>query len=339
MATYTLGDLARAIGARLEGDPAIEVSGIAALEEAGPRDISFLANSRYRDAAARSSAAAIVAGADDRIDGRNLLRSDNPYLAFAHAVELLAPVEGPAAGVHPMASVDPSVRVPDDAAIGAHATIEEGVEIGNGVVIGAGTVVERGVTIGQGTRIFPRVTIHRGTRIGSRCVVQSGSVLGSDGFGYATDAKGRHHPVPQRGGLVLGDEVDIGANVTIDRGSSGDTEIGQGTKIDNLVHVAHNVRIGRNAIIVAQVGIAGSTRIGDYAVIGGQAGLAGHITIGDGARIAGQAGVFGDIPAGSEVSGYPARPHRQQLKVQAFLARLPELFERVKALEAKLRDR
>jgi UDP-3-O-[3-hydroxymyristoyl] glucosamine N-acyltransferase len=339
MATYTLGDLARAIGARLEGDPAIEVTGFAGLDDAGPHDLSFLANFRYRDAAARSSAAAIVAGSDEQLDGRNLLRSDNPYLAFAQAVELLAPVERPAAGVHRTANVDPSVQVPDDASVGPHAIIEEGVEIGPGVVIGAGTVVERGVTIGEGTRIFPRVTIHRGTRIGRRCVVQSGSVLGSDGFGYATDSHGRHHPVPQRGGLVLGDEVDVGANVTIDRGSSGDTEIGSGTKIDNLAHVAHNVRIGRNAIIIAQVGIAGSTRIGDYAVIGGQAGLAGHITIGDGARIAGQSGVFNDVPAGSEVSGYFARPHRVQLRIQAFMARLPELFERVKALEAKLRDR
>jgi UDP-3-O-[3-hydroxymyristoyl] glucosamine N-acyltransferase len=339
MVAYTLGDLARVIGAQLEGDPSIVVDGVAGLEEAGPRDLSFLANPKYREAALKSSAGALVAGSGDQIDGRPLLRSDNPYLAFARAVEVLSPGEALPAGVHPTAVVDPSAKIPSDAGVGAHAVIEAEVELGAGVLIGAGSVIERGVTIGEGTHIFPRVTIHRGTRIGRRCVVQSGSVLGSEGFGYATEATGRHHPVPQRGGLEIADEVDIGANVTIDRGSIGDTVIGAGTKIDNLVHVAHNVRIGRNAIIVAQVGIAGSTRIGDFVVFGGQSGAVGHITIGDRARVGARAGVIGDIPAATEVSGYPARPHRQEMKMQALLRRLPELFERMKALEEKLRNR
>lgn len=338
MPTYTLGELARAIGARLEGDPDLEVTGIAGLEEAGEGDLSFLTNPRYRDAASRSEAAAIVVGSEETLDGRNVLRCDNPYLAFARAIELLAPSELQARGVHPSALVHPSVTVPTDASVGALAVVEEGVEIGAGVVIGAGSVVERGVMLGENTRVFPRVTLHRGTRIGRRCIVQSGSVVGSDGFGYATDEEGRHHAVPQRGSVAIGDDVEIGANVTIDRGTIGDTEIGAGTKIDNLVHVAHNVRIGRDAIIVAQVGIAGSTKIGDCVVIGGQAGLAGHITIGDRVRIGGQGGVIGDLPPGTEVSGYPARPHRQQLRIQALTARLPELIERIKALEARLDD-
>jgi UDP-3-O-[3-hydroxymyristoyl] glucosamine N-acyltransferase len=339
MTAITLGELARAIDAVLDGDPAIEVTGVAGLDEAGPGDLSFLTNPRYRDAATRSSAGAIVVGSDDRIDSRNVLRCKNPYLSFAKAVELLTPMERPAAGVDPSAIVHPSVKVPDDVSIGPCAIVEEEVTLSDGVTIGAGTLVEREVSIGEGTRIFPHVTIHRGTRIGRSCVVQSGTVLGSEGFGYATDDVGRHHPVPQRGGLLIGDEVDIGANVTIDRGSIGDTVIGAGTKIDNLVHVAHNVRIGRNAVIVAQVGIAGSTRIGDFVVIGGQAGIGGHITIGDGSRVGGQAGVLNDIPPATEVSGYLAGPHHQQLRIQALVRRLPELFERLKALEERLRDR
>jgi UDP-3-O-[3-hydroxymyristoyl] glucosamine N-acyltransferase len=210
------------------------------------------------------------------------------------------------------------------------------VELGEEVVIGAGSHLEDGVRVGTRTRLFPRVTVHRGTTIGERCVVQSGCVLGSDGFGYATDVEGAHHRVPQRGGLTIGNEVDLGANVTIDRGSAGDTVIGDGCKIDNLVHIAHNVRIGRNTMIVAQVGIAGSTVIGDRVILGGQAGIIGHARIGDRARIGGQAGVIGDVPAGMEVSGYPARAHHDQMRAHALFARLPELFQRLKRLEDRL---
>jgi UDP-3-O-[3-hydroxymyristoyl] glucosamine N-acyltransferase len=338
MPTYTLGDLAQAIDARLDGDPRVQVKGVAGLDLAGPTDLSFLANPRYRASAIRSSAGGIVAGSDEMLDGHNILRSDNPYLAFARAIDLLVPDERPGPGVHASAVVDPGGFIADDATIGPLAIVEYGAQIGPRAVIGAGSIIEQGVVIGEGTRLFPRVTVHRGTHLGCGCVVQSGTVLGADGFGYATDTTGRHHAVPQRGGLVIGDGVEIGANVTIDRGALGDTVIGEGTKIDNLVHVAHNVQIGRDSIIVAQVGIAGSTRIGDHAVIGGQAGIGGHAKIGDGVRIGGQAGVFGDLPAGAEVSGYPARPHKQQLRLHALTARLPELFERIRALESKLQD-
>jgi UDP-3-O-[3-hydroxymyristoyl] glucosamine N-acyltransferase len=338
MPTYTLGELAAAIDAHLEGDPLVEVSGVAGLETAGPSDLSFLANPRYRATAVRSSAGGIVARTDEILDGHNILRSDNPYLAFARAMVLLVPDDEPRPSVHPSAVVAPGAVIAEDATIGPLAVVEEGARIGPRVVIGAGSIVERDVVIGEGTRLYPRVTVQRGTHLGRSCIVQSGSVLGSDGFGYATDAEGRHHAIPQRGGLVIEDRVEIGANVTIDRGALDDTVIGEGTKIDNLVHVAHNVQIGRDSIIVAQVGIAGSTRIGDHAVIGGQAGIGGHATIGDRVRIGGQAGVFGDLPSGVEVSGYPARPHKQQLRLHALTARLPELFERIRALESKLHD-
>jgi UDP-3-O-[3-hydroxymyristoyl] glucosamine N-acyltransferase len=334
--TLTLRDLAGAIEARLEGDPDVSVSGVAPLELAGPEDLSFLANPRYEESAQRSGAAALIVGESFHGNGRNLLRVANPYLAYARAVELLLPEGSLPPGVHPSAQVDPGARVSASAAIGPLVVIASGVEVGERVVVGASSVVESGVCIGDDCRIFPRVTLHSGTRLGPRCVVQSGSVLGSDGFGYATDDGGRHHKVPQRGGLVIDEDVEIGANVTIDRGSAGDTTVGAGTKIDNLVHIAHNVSIGRNAFIVAQVGIAGSTSIGDHAVIAGQAGIVGHVTIGDRAKLGAQAGVIGDVPADAEYSGYPARSHREQMRAYALFARLPELFERLKALEFRL---
>jgi len=336
MPKIPLSELAGAIGARLEGDPTFEVSGIAPLERAGPGDLSFLANPRYEAAALASAAGALVTGRDFPADGRNILRCENPYLGFARAVAMLSPDPPVVAGIHPTAIVDPSASIPASTAVGPLAVVGSGVELGEEVVIGAESHVEDGVRIGAGTRLFPRVTVHRGTRLGERCLVQSGCVLGSDGFGYATDADGVHHRVPQRGGLTIGNDVDLGANVTIDRGSAGDTVIGDGCKIDNLVHIAHNVRIGRNAMIVAQVGIAGSTVIGDRAVLGGQAGIIGHARIGDRARVGAQSGVIGDVPAGMEVSGYPARPHRDQMRVHALVARLPELFQRLKRLEDRL---
>lgn len=339
MPTYSLGELAAALGARLEGDPEVRISGIARLEEAGPGDISFLANPRYEESAERSDAGAVVADETYAADGQNVLRSDNPYLTFARVVELIAPSEEPKPGVAETAVIHPTATVPASAAVGALSVIEAEVVLGEGVVVDAGTMIQRGVTVGADTHLFPRVTVHRGTRIGERCIVQSGSILGSDGFGYATDSAGRHRKVPQRGGLAIADDVEIGANVTIDRGSAGDTMIGRGTKIDNLVHIAHNVAIGEHVLVVAQVGIAGSARIGNHAVLAGQAGITGHITIGDRARIGGQAGVIGDVAPDTEVSGYPARSHREQMRAYALFARLPDLFDRLKALELKLRDR
>ncbi|MDX1660547.1 MAG: UDP-3-O-(3-hydroxymyristoyl)glucosamine N-acyltransferase [Gemmatimonadota bacterium] len=338
MRTWTLGELAEAVDARLEGNPDAVIHGVARLEDAGPQELSFLANPKYRRAALRSGAGALVVGEAYPADGQNVLRSDNPYLTFARATELIDPAPEPVPGVAATAVVAPSATVPDDASIGEHVVIGADARLGEGVAVGSGSVLEAGVEIGAGTRIHPRVTVHAGTTIGRDCVIQSGAVLGSAGFGYATDEVGRHHRVPQRGGLLIGDEVDVGANVTIDRGSAGNTVIGDGTKIDNLVQVGHNVAIGRGAFIVAQAGIAGSSKIGDHAVLGGQAGITGHVTIGAGARIGGQAGVIGDVPEGEEFSGYPARPHREQLRAHALFARLPELFDRLKALEGAPRE-
>lgn len=338
MPTLKLRDLAGAIEARLEGDPDVSVSGVAPLELAGPGDLSFLANPRYEESAKRSGATALIVGESFHGNGCNLLRVANPYLAYARAVELLLPEDAPVPGIHPSAIVDSSAHIGAEVCIGPLVVIDAGARIGSRTTIGAGSVVGPGVETGEGCRLFPRVTLHAGTRLGARCTVQSGSVLGSDGFGYATDERGRHHKVPQRGGLSIGDDVEIGANVTIDRGSAGDTVIGEGTKIDNQVHIAHNVSIGRNAFIVAQVGIAGSTSVGDHAVIAGQVGIVGHVKIGDRARLGAQSGVIGDVPADAEYSGYPARSHREQMRAYALFARLPELFERLKVLESRLKN-
>ena len=339
MPTLTLRELADAIEARFEGDPDLPLSGVAPLERAGPSDLSFLANPRYEETARESGAGAVIVGESFLGNGRNLLRVSNPYLAYARAVELLLPEPAFRAGVDPTAVIDPGAEVSSDSSVGPFTTIGPGARIASGAEVGPSCVIEGGVEVGPGCRIFPRVTVHSGTRLGARCIVQSGSVLGSDGFGYATDERGRHHKVPQRGGLSIGDDVEIGANVTIDRGTAADTVIGAGTKIDNLVHIAHNVTIGQNAFIVAQVGVAGSTTIGDYAVIAGQVGIVGHVRIGDRARLGAQAGVIGDVPADAEYSGYPARSHREQMRAYALFARLPELFERLKAVESRLKPK
>jgi UDP-3-O-[3-hydroxymyristoyl] glucosamine N-acyltransferase len=339
MPSYSLGELARAIDARLDGDPLVEVSGVAPLEGAGPEDLSFLANPKYMEAALASSAGALVVDEDYQANGQNVLRSDNPYLSFARAVDLLLPPPAVEPGVHQSATVDPATRLPDDISVGAGCIIGPDVVLGSGVVIGPLCFGEEGTEIGDGSQLFTRVTVHRGTRLGKGCIVQSGAVLGSDGFGYATDKLGQHYKVPQRGGLSIGDDVEIGANVTIDRGSAGETIIESGVKIDNLVHIAHNVQIGKNAIIVAQVGIAGSTEVGESAMLAGQVGIVGHVKIGARARIGAQGGVIGDIPADAEYSGYPARSHREQMRAHALFSRLPELFQRVKALERKVRSK
>jgi UDP-3-O-[3-hydroxymyristoyl] glucosamine N-acyltransferase len=339
MPSYSLGELARAIDARLEGDPSIEVSGVAPLEGAGPEDLSFLANPKYLDAALASSAGALVVDEDYQPNGQNVLRSDNPYLSFARAVDLLLPPPAVELGVHASVIVDPATTLPNDVSIGPGCVVGPGVALGSGVVIGSLCVIEEGTEIGDGSQLFSGVTVHRGTRLGKRCIVQSGAVLGSDGFGYATDKLGQHYKVPQRGGLSIGDDVEIGANVTIDRGSAGATVIESGVKIDNLVHIAHNVQIGKNAVIVAQVGISGSTEVGESAMLAGQVGIVGHVKIGARARVGAQGGVIGDIPADAEYSGYPARSHRDQMRAHALFSRLPELFERIKTLERQVRSK
>jgi UDP-3-O-[3-hydroxymyristoyl] glucosamine N-acyltransferase len=257
---------------------------------------------------------------------------DDPRRALASILETLHPPRKPSAGVHPTAIVGTGAAIAPSAEVGPYAVIGAESVVGARAIIGAHAVLGRGCSIGEDAVIHAQATLYDGVEIGARSVVHSGARLGADGFGYVWDGAG-HRKVPQVGGCRLGADVEVGANSTIDRGSIGDTVVEDGTKIDNLVQIGHNCRIGRHVIIVSQVGISGSTRVGDGAVLGGQAGVQGHIEIGAGARVGGQAGVTGSVAAGETVSGYPARPHREALRVQAALMKLPEMARRLKELE------
>ncbi len=329
----TLAELAEMIGGTVSGDPSVEIDGVAGIREARAGQLTFLANPKYERHLETTAASAVVVSPDDREagerSGKPLLVVRNPYGAFARAMELFA---GPGAvverGVHETAVVSPSAVLGPDVAVGAGSIIMERSQIGAGVVIHPGVYVGPGVEIGADTILYPKVTVKAASVLGSRVIVHAGTVIGSDGFGFASE-DGEHRKVPQIGNVVVEDDVEIGANVCIDRATTGTTLISRGTKIDNLVQIGHNVVIGEGSIVVAQVGISGSTRLGRGVVVGGQAGLAGHITIGDGAMIGAQAGVTRDVPAGERVSGYPARKHSQAKRLLACIARLPELIREV----------
>jgi UDP-3-O-[3-hydroxymyristoyl] glucosamine N-acyltransferase len=336
MPSYTLEQVAVAIGARLSGDGSLQVTGMAPLSAAGPGQLAFLANPRYRDLVATSRATAIIVSEDFSGDGGHaLLRVADPYASYALAAGLFQSEPPPPQGVHPSACVGRGVTLGEGVVVEAWAVLGEGAWIGEGARVGAGCYVGPGVRVGAGTRLGPRVVLLPGTRVGRRCILQSGTVVGSDGFGYAPTPAG-HRRIPQLGGVVIEDDVELGANCTVDRGSLADTRIGRGSKLDNLVHVAHNVDVGEDVLIVAQVGISGSTRVGDRAVLAGQVGVVGHIEIGAGARVAAQSGVTKSVPPGEEWFGYPARERRRAFRQQALLAKLPELSARVLALEARL---
>jgi UDP-3-O-[3-hydroxymyristoyl] glucosamine N-acyltransferase len=328
----TLGQVAELIGARLVGPKDAVVRGVDTLQKAGPGEITFLSNPHYRkDLAGTRAAAAIVAVEVPEAPVAQLVVAD-PYSAYARLMRELFTPERRAAGVSPDARVDPS------ATVGAEADIGPFVTVGPGCVVGARATLHAGVHVGAGCAFGDDVTLHAGVivregcRFGDRVTIHAGAVIGADGFGYAT-AGGVHEKIPHVGTVVIEDDVEIGANVTIDRAVLGETVIGAGTKIDNHVQVAHNVRIGKGCLIAALVGVSGSSELGDYVVIGGQAGVAGHVRVGNATRIAARGGVTKDIPADETVSGFPAAPHREELRRQAALTRLPELRARVEALE------
>jgi UDP-3-O-[3-hydroxymyristoyl] glucosamine N-acyltransferase len=332
---FTLDELADRLGAEVIGNGLFGVSGVRALDDAGPEDLSFLHNPKYAEMARSSRAGAILVADAGAFPGRNLLVCRQPYLALARALGLFYPAEQPAAGVHPSAVVAEDVVVGEGASIGPQCVVGAGSLIGAATIIGAGCVLGRGVVIGVGCNIHPRVVIEDRCRIGDRCIIHSGTVVGADGFGFAT-VDGVHHKVPQVGIVVLEDDVEIGANVCIDRAALGETRIGRGTKVDNLVQIAHNVQIGEHCLLVAQVGISGSTEIGHHSVLAGQAGVVGHIKIGSGVVVTARAGVIKDVPDGVTVAGFPARSHREWLKINANVARLDGFRDKVKRLEARI---
>lgn len=326
--------LAQWIGGVVRGDGSVIIEGVAPLDRARENELSFLASASY-GALFRETRAGAVLVSPELADAPGATRCRivvaQPYEAMLGVLPRLYPEAPATPSVHPSALVGREVRMGERVSIGPYAIVGDGVTLGDDVVIGAQCIVGDGVEIGDATQLFPSVTLYSGTRIGRRVRVHAGARLGCDGFGYVF-RDGAHQKMPHVGRCVVGDDVEIGANTTIDRGSIDDTVIGAGTKIDNLVHIAHNVRIGRGCLIMAQVGIAGSVHVGDGCILAGQVGISGHHTIGDGVRLAAQAGVFGDIPAGETWSGYPARPHREALRAHAALFKLASLMKRIERL-------
>ena len=322
----TLQEIARRLGAEVLGDPATGISGVATLDEAGPGDITFLANPRYRQKLAATRAGAVIVGPRDR-DATAIARivAENPYACYARTVALFHPPQVAVAGTHPSAVVDPSARVAASAEVGPLAVIAAGARIGERARIGAGCAVGENAAIGDDTTLHPRVTIYHGCVVGARCILHSGAVIGADGFGMAPD-QGRWVKIPQVGRAVLGDDVEVGANSTIDRGALGDTVVEEGVKIDNQVQVAHNCRIGAHTVIAGCAGIAGSAVIGRHCLIGGAAGIVGHVTIADGVTISAMTLVTKSIAQpGVYSSGMPMMPHADWLRNAAQLRRLHEI--------------
>jgi len=328
-------ELAKLLGGILHGDEEQEVRDIAELQTAGPDELAFAEAAKSLELAAASQAGCILVPAGWVLTGRTTIGVANPKLSFVRAAQVLCPPRKLPPGVHPTAVIAPDARLAEDVVICPYVVIESGVDVGPGTYLGVGVCLGERARIGSHCVLYPRVSVYPGARIGNRVILHSGVVIGSDGFGYVF-AEGHYEKFPQRGGVVIEDDVEIGSNSTVDRGSLGVTVIGQGSKIDNLVQIAHNVRVGRHCVIAAQTGISGSAEIGDYAVMGGQVGVADHIRIEEGAMIGGQAGIFRTIRKGTKVWGTPARPLDEFKKVYAELAKLPSLARKVKEISRQL---
>lgn len=334
-----LFDIAERIGATLEGNGELEIKAVAGLKEAIKGDISFLANPKYAVHVSETSASAVIVSNDwDRAVSCAILRVENSDQAFAEVAELFyEPVPAPASGIHPTAAVAETAQLGEGVSIGAHCTIEEGVVIGKNTIIQPNCVIGYKTTIGDNCLFYPLVSTREFSEIGNRVIIHNGTVVGSDGFGYAVQDDGSRTKIPQIGKVVIEDDVEIGSNVSIDRARFGKTKIGKGTKIDNLVQIAHNVVIGEHTVMCGQSGISGSTTVGARCILAGQAGLAGHLEIGDGAIVGAQAGVMKNVSSKDFVIGSPAMNHLQTKKLLAGMITLPKLKDKVKQLEQLVR--
>lgn len=332
----TLEEIAILVDGEIVGDKNTVVTGVCGIKEAKEGDLTFVANSRYLSLMNHTKASAIITSREVKSAPKPIIRTDNPSIAFAKMMSLLAPneVKRPK-GIHRTAVIGDKVKIGRDVAIGPYAVIEDNVEIKENTVLYAGAYVGHHTKIGKDCFIYPYVIIRERIVIGNRVIIHGGTVIGSDGFGFST-VMGVHQRIPQIGNVIIEDDVEIGANVTIDRARFDKTLIKKGTKIDNLVQIAHNVVVGEHSIIVAQSGISGSTVIGKNVTLAGQSGVIGHITIGDNAVVAAQAGVTKSVPPKACVSGYPAKPHRVAKRINACVQNLPELYKKVRALEEEL---
>lgn len=332
----SLEEIAAIVGGTVVGDADLEITGITNIEDAGPGEITF-AVQPHLEKAATSNAAAVIVPETVTVFAKPIIRVNNPRIAFTKVLEVFTPQEMVPRGVHPTAVVGSDVFVGRNVAVMAYVVIADNVSIGDNTIIYPHVYLGEGVTIGADTIVYPNVSVYRHSEIGSKVIIQAGAVIGSDGFGFVTVA-GKHHKVPHAGAVVIEDNVEIGANVTIDRGTTGYTRVMRGTKIDNLVHLAHNVIVGENCLLVAYTGISGSTTIGNNVTFAGQSGSVGHITIGDNCTFAGRAGVTGNVPANSFYAGFPARPHREWLKGEASQRKIPNLLKKVQELETRLAE-
>ncbi len=331
----TLKEITDFVRGKVEGNPSIVITGAAGIKEARKGDITFLANKKYLPFLAQSQASALIISNDDQIENIPAIRVSNPYLAFARTLSFLYQKPTIFSGIHPKANVDPSASLDSDISIHPFATIGKNVIIKNHVQVYSGVSIGDNCFIGKGTVLFPNVTIYSDCRIGKRVIIQSGAVIGSDGFGYVWDGK-EHYKIPQIGRVIIEDNVEIGACTCIDRGTTGNTIIKGGTKIDNSVQIAHNVSIGEHCIIVSQAGIAGSSAIGNAVILGGQVGVAGHLTIGDRTMVAAKSGITKDTPPDSIMAGTMAFPMKEWKKSIAYFRKFPKIVEEIKELKEKL---
>lgn len=329
-----LSEIASRLGLTLQGKD-LEITGVNTLAEASASELSFLANPKYAPQLETTGAGAVLVSADQALASKPCLISAHPYLDFARSVQLFAKPQGSFEGISPLAFVHEAARIDPSAAVAPFVYIGPGAQVDAGARIFSGSYIGEDCSIGEDTIIYPNCSLMAGTLVGKRVILHAGTVLGSDGFGFAQAASGMTK-FPQIGRTVIEDDVEIGANTTIDRAALGETRVGHGTKIDNLVQLGHNVRVGRNCIIVSQVGIAGSTTLGDGVVLAGQVGVAGHLNLGDGCRIGAKSGVGKDVPPRQDLSGIPVMPHGSFLRASAIMPKLPEMKRRLGRLEKEL---
>ncbi len=339
---FSAQQIAQLIGGTVEGNPEVMLSAFDKIETAGPRALTFLSNPKYAHFLPESNAGAILIANDFELTEpvkATLIRVADPYASLAQLMTMVDQLTNPQpTGIEEPSFVAPGVEIPADAYVGAFAYIGAGAKIGKGAKIYPQAYVGPGVTVGEGTIIYAGAKIYRGCIVGNNCIIHSGVVIGGDGFGFAPQPDGTYAKIPQMGRVEIEDNVEIGANTTIDRATMGHTLIGRGTKLDNLIQIAHNVEIGENTVMAAQVGIAGSAKIGSNCMFGGQVGVAGHITIGNKVNVGAQSGMHSNTPDGATLMGSPVLPARQWMRQQAQLTRIGELIDKVRQLEKKVKE-
>lgn len=331
----TVDEIARVIHGVVEGDGTIEITHACEITAGSPGGITFLSDSKYEPFLAESPASAVIARAGIDTHDKAAIRVEHPDQAFAELLAYLYPETSPSPGIHPTAVIGPDVQLGREVVVGPHVVIGSGVKIGDGSIIRAGVCIGVEASIGRAVRLYENVVIYDKTQVGNEVIIHSGAVIGADGYGYVTQ-QDQHHKIPQVGRVVIADRVEIGANSTVDRGTLGDTVIGEGTKLDNLVHIAHNVKVGRGCLFAGMAGVAGSTTIGDFVTLAGQVGVSDHLTVGDRVVVAAKSAVMQSVPAGQFYAGNPAVEHPLWLRQYGAVKKLPELLQRVRDLETRL---